>query len=178
MEDYVTQQEFSESLHKALRLLRESRRLSQAELARRLGVDRATMNRYEAGSIRPGVERLAQILEVLKVSWSGFGEALDEVRRAEAEGHALSPESLFLETSTPDDDLIAAYLAAASRGKGHEFVDAAIRKTRHLVRWREHMKKFEGDEPPSVSDDLEDAESDDPARLEDFGDAEVAEPGR
>lgn len=172
MENHDTEQTYSHGLSKALRLLRESRRLSQAELARRVGIDRATMNRYEGGSIRPGVERLAHILEVLEVSWSDLGEALEEVRRTEREGNVPSPESLILETSTPDDELIAAYLAAAAQGKADEFVDAAIRKTRRLVRWRKRMKKYEEGSSTFEAEDLDEDDAEDPARLDDLDDAE------
>lgn len=174
----MTRREFAQSLSKALRLLRESRNLSQAELARRLDIDRATMNRYEAGSIRPGVERLAHILEVLKVTWADFGEALEEVRRAEAQGHTPSVDSLLLESRTPDDDLIAAYVAAAARGRADEFVDSAVRKTRHLVRWRKRMKTMGGEGSTLGTEGLEEENGEDPDRLTDLEDLEKAEPGR
>lgn len=174
MENHETERSYSHGLAQALRLMRDARDLTQAELARRVGIDRATMNRYEGGSIKPGVERLAHILEVLKMSWSDLGEALEEVRRAESGGKAPAPDTLFLDTNTPDDDLIAAYLAAAAQGKADEFVDAAVRKTRHLVRWRKRMKQYaEGGYAPLDEEPLGE-DSEDPARLDDLEDLESA----
>ncbi len=174
MENHETERSYSHGLARALRLLRKTRNLTQAELARRVGIDRATMNRYEGGSIKPGVERLAHILEVLKVSWSDLGEALEEVRRAETGGKVPSPDTLLLETSSPDDELIAAYVAAAAQGKADEFVDAAVRKTRHLVRWRKRMKRYVAGDDAALDEDFDDENSEDPARLDDFEDLESA----
>ena len=59
-----------------LTAMRRRRRLSQSELARRLGVDPSTVSHLEAGRRRPSVELLAGILRVLDASPTETAEAL------------------------------------------------------------------------------------------------------
>ncbi|AKQ07449.1 transcriptional regulator [Bacillus phage Pavlov] len=47
---------------------RDKAGLSQTELADKLGVDKATINRYEKGTRQPSVEMLYKISKVLNVS--------------------------------------------------------------------------------------------------------------
>lgn len=49
---------------KRISALRKRKGLSQSDLARRLGVSRSTVCRYEAGSRRPPVEQIAEALEM------------------------------------------------------------------------------------------------------------------
>ena len=48
------------------RLLRESAEVSQATLAKALGVDRATISRWESGAREPGGAHLAAYLQALE----------------------------------------------------------------------------------------------------------------
>jgi len=51
-----------------LRLLRESRQLSQVRLAELVGVDPRAYNRWERGTIAPHLDTLVKIADVLQVS--------------------------------------------------------------------------------------------------------------
>lgn len=64
-----------------LKELRESRRVTQAELARRLGVDRSYVSRIEHGQRLPGLTMLAQLARY-------FGCRLEELVIMDADGHS------------------------------------------------------------------------------------------
>jgi transcriptional regulator with XRE-family HTH domain len=51
-----------------LKRRREYKRLTQAELARRVGVGRDSYNRYERAGIQPSIETLVRLAEVLDTS--------------------------------------------------------------------------------------------------------------
>jgi len=55
-----------------IRFYRESRRLSQAALARRLGMASPQLCRYETGHTRPGLLVLGRIARALNVPLSDF----------------------------------------------------------------------------------------------------------
>lgn len=57
-----------ETLGERIRLARTSRRLSQAELARRIGISTNAMNQMEMGITDPRASRITAIAEVLNVS--------------------------------------------------------------------------------------------------------------
>jgi len=56
-----------ESLGSTLRLLREQARLSQSELARRAGMGKSQVSKYESGKELPKLESLERLLAVLGV---------------------------------------------------------------------------------------------------------------
>lgn len=55
-----------------VRQFREQKKLSQAELARRLGVDRSTINKIENGKTKPSLSLLERIAVELNVSVKDF----------------------------------------------------------------------------------------------------------
>jgi transcriptional regulator with XRE-family HTH domain len=55
-----------------IRQFRKRKNLTQAELARRLGVDRSTINKIENGKIRPSLALLERIAHELGVSVKDF----------------------------------------------------------------------------------------------------------
>jgi transcriptional regulator with XRE-family HTH domain len=65
----------------ALRVLRESRSISQKELAELSGIERNTISKYENGWIQPSREKLRTLLESLRLSYADLEEAEGFVRR-------------------------------------------------------------------------------------------------
>lgn len=53
-------------MHQRLKMLREQKKLSQDELAKLIGVDRTTINKYESGASKPTrkLEELARVFDV------------------------------------------------------------------------------------------------------------------
>lgn len=78
----------------ALRVLRESRSISQKELAELSGVERNTISKYENGWIQPSREKLAILLDALRFNYGDLDEAEDFVRRLRgaAGAGAVRPE--------------------------------------------------------------------------------------
>lgn len=76
----------------ALRVLRESRSVSQKQLAERSGIERNTISKYENGWIQPSREKLRTLLESLHFSYSDLEEAENFVRRLRgADGGGEAP---------------------------------------------------------------------------------------
>lgn len=76
------------SIGKEIRKVRRGRKLSQAELARRVGMSRTTIGQIENGTVQEiGVRKLVRILEFLglelRVRPSGMPPTLDEIREKE-----------------------------------------------------------------------------------------------
>lgn len=59
----------------ALRILRESRSISQKELAELSGIERNTISKYENGWIQPSREKLRTMLDALRFSYAQLEEA-------------------------------------------------------------------------------------------------------
>lgn len=58
-----------------LRSVRKKAKLTQAQLAEKLGINRATVSKYETGEIAPSVDQIVNICSVLDVSFEElFGE--------------------------------------------------------------------------------------------------------
>lgn len=73
------------SIGKEIRKIRKDRKLSQAELAKVLGMSRTTVGQIENGTVQDiGVRKLVRILEFLglelRVRPSGAPPTLDELR--------------------------------------------------------------------------------------------------
>jgi transcriptional regulator with XRE-family HTH domain len=96
-----------------LRLLRESRQLSQVRLAELVGVDPRAYNRWERGTIAPHLDTLVKIADVLQVSLDelvGRKPVSSEVR---IRNHALN--SLWQQADTlPDEEQQALILVIDS----------------------------------------------------------------
>jgi transcriptional regulator with XRE-family HTH domain len=82
-------------LGRSLKALRESAGLSQAELARKAGVGKSQLSKYENGKELPKLETLARLVEALGV------EPLTLFYTAHVLRHrtAVSPAALLLATS-------------------------------------------------------------------------------
>ena len=95
----VPQDMFAE-LGRTLRHLRESAGLSQAELARRSGVGKSQLSKYESGKELPKLETLARLLEALGIEPLTLFYS-EHLLRHRAE---IAPASLLVTTTTPLDD--------------------------------------------------------------------------
>lgn len=142
MKKAVTRERFRKALPKAIVLLREARGLTQAELSRKLDISSATMCRYEKGDYKPGVIRLAHILEVLSCDFGDLDEALKQVWSAEDEGVEPTPDLLLQDDPTENEKLMAIYATAEAHGQGDLLVERAIRQAQALSRLRRYMKKY------------------------------------
>ena len=65
----------------SLRVLRESRSLSQKELAELSGIERNTISKYENGWIQPSREKLQTLLDALRYGYAELDAAEAFVRR-------------------------------------------------------------------------------------------------
>lgn len=80
---------------RGIRKARKAAKMSQAELAKAIGIDRATVSRYESGAIIPSLGRLAEIAGALETTvyemigedWGGIdmSDALDTVAEEDRE---------------------------------------------------------------------------------------------
>lgn len=69
----------TETIGSKLKTLRKGRKLTQDELARRMGLSRATISNYEVGRRSPHLSELRRFAEFYGVSLDYFGiEATDE----------------------------------------------------------------------------------------------------
>jgi transcriptional regulator with XRE-family HTH domain len=62
-----------------LRELRNSRNLSQEELARRAGLSMTYISLIETGKRNPTIAAVSRILAAMDVSWTEFGSHLDRL---------------------------------------------------------------------------------------------------
>ena len=75
-----------------LRVLRKQERLTQAELARQIGIQQSDLSRMEKGEYRVSLDNLFKILGVLDVEISDFFGR--EARQAEATSRPLTQEDM------------------------------------------------------------------------------------
>ncbi|MCL4809218.1 MAG: helix-turn-helix domain-containing protein, partial [Thermoanaerobaculia bacterium] len=73
-----------------IRQIRKSRRLTQADLAGRIGVTQSDLSRMENGEYKVGLDTLFRILQVFELSMSRFFE--ETTPEAEAE-EAAAPDA-------------------------------------------------------------------------------------
>lgn len=71
-----------------IRLLRKDRKLTQTELATRIGIQQSDLSRMEKGEYRVSLDTLFRILAEFRV---GIGEFFDEIA-----GESLTPRDLLL----------------------------------------------------------------------------------
>lgn len=83
------------NLHKRISQARKSRKLSQANLAERLGVTRTACSHWETGRAKPSTKHVEEIAEILAVNthWLLSG------KKKEAQGHPATPDSKGYRTS-------------------------------------------------------------------------------
>lgn len=75
--------QFDVEIGKRIRLRRLESKMSQTELAEKVGVTFQQIQKYEGGQNRPGTDRLIQISRALAVPLSFFIEVLDQRRKVE-----------------------------------------------------------------------------------------------
>lgn len=96
-----------------LRLLRESRQLTQVRLAELIGVDPRAYNRWERGTIAPQLDTLVKIADVLQVSLDELVGRKPQSEEARIRNHAL--HSLWQQADTlPDEEQQALILVINS----------------------------------------------------------------
>lgn len=75
--------QFDVEIGQRIRLRRLESKMSQTELAEKVGVTFQQIQKYEGGQNRPGTDRLIQISKALAVPLSFFIEVLDQRRKVE-----------------------------------------------------------------------------------------------
>jgi len=81
-------EQVSEIIGDTIRKCRQNRKLSQAELARKIKKSKSTLSKYENGEISVDIDTLYEIAEALDVSLSFFTEALT-LRRVQTESERI-----------------------------------------------------------------------------------------
>lgn len=152
-----SERQFREDLPRALVLLRESRGLSQKELADRLGVHASVLSRYETGVRTPATVKLAELLKTLVAGWGELELALAEVRRARLEGGEPSKEALAEpEEGVLEDGLLVAFLAACHEGRGRAFANRLMERTRYIATLQRDLERHLAQRPePEVTDEAD-----------------------
>ena len=96
-----------------LRLLRESRQLTQVRLAELVGVDPRAYNRWERGAIAPHLDTLVKIADVLQVSLDELVGRTPSSSEVRIRNHELN--SLWRQADTlPDEEQQALILVIDS----------------------------------------------------------------
>ncbi len=102
-----------------LRGLRKQQRLTQAELARQIGIQQSDLSRMEKGEYRVSLDNLFKILAVLNVEVSAFFSAKD--RQTETVKRALSHEDMQILHMLKQ-------LSPESRIEAVEFIEFKLRR--------------------------------------------------
>ena len=83
-------------LGEKIKLYRESKNMTQAEVAEILGVKAATISKYEAGTLEPNIESLKKLAEL-------FGVSIDELLKDEERQFDIKENNVVI---FPDGDFI------------------------------------------------------------------------
>ncbi len=130
-----------------IRQIRKSRRLTQADLAGRIGVTQSDLSRMENGEYKVGLDTLFRILQVFELSMSHFFE--------EPASDAVEAE----ETSTPDTaaetQLLVADFEELDEDSRREVCDfiafKKIQQQNRQPRWRPELTPAEAEPAPGGS---------------------------
>lgn len=115
-----------------LKLLREAKRLTQAELAERVNLSRAAISLYEAGTREPRHSEVRRIAEALDVPrgffdqddlWAEVEEALAQAKELLLSGKKSARDSQFISAS--DSQLGAAHVAESRPSGADDFCSQA-----------------------------------------------------
>jgi len=125
-----------------IRQIRKSRRLTQADLAGRIGVTQSDLSRMENGEYKVGLDTLFRILQVFELSMSRFFEE-------------AAPEGEAEETAVPDgvpetQQLVADFeeLDEESRRDVRDFIAfKKIQQQNRQPRWRPEEPAAEPEAP-------------------------------
>lgn len=118
-----------------IRQIRKSRRLTQADLAGRIGVTQSDLSRMENGEYKVGLDTLFRILQVFELSMSRFFEE----PAAEAAEAVESEEPAAPDTATEGQQLVADFeeLDEDSRHEVRDFIAfKKIQQQNRQPRWR------------------------------------------
>lgn len=136
--------------------VRTRRSLSQADLARKIGVTQQSVSKWEAGTASPRGEQLAQLNEALDIApaeWEDLLAGLDEleacgpcgglrrVRRWQSGGRIASMADVAL--ACPQCGRRWFVPAELAYGPTAQQVDRAARKAKHATRTSRKRKRFE-----------------------------------
>ena len=115
-----------------IRQIRKSRRLTQADLAGRIGVTQSDLSRMENGEYKVGLDTLFRILQVFELSMSGFFEEpateVVEVDEPSAPDTATETQQLVADFEELDED---------SRREVRDFIAfKRVQQQNRQPRWR------------------------------------------
>ena len=130
-----------------IRQIRKSRRLTQADLAGRIGVTQSDLSRMENGEYKVGLDTLFRILQVFELSMSRFFE---EPTAETAEAEEAAPPDPATETQL----LVADFeeLDDDSRREVRDFIAfKKIQQQNRQARWRPESAPAEPEPAPSGS---------------------------
>ena len=116
-----------------LRLLRESRGLTQDEIGRLAKVPPASVSRYERALVLPNLETLHRILQALGVGFSELARASEEIRAAREAGREPDPVLLKGPQDLDEDRVLAYFMAQVQSGHGLDYIE-------HLERWASRLR--------------------------------------
>ncbi len=134
-----------------IRQIRKSRRLTQAELAGRIGVTQSDLSRMESGEYKVGLDTLFKILQVFELPMSRFFEEplVEAPRKTEPPGPEPGEEEMQILrdlASLPDE----------ARAEVREFIAfKRMQVESRRPRWKED------DAAASAENEAEDASGDD-----------------
>ena len=128
-----------------IRQIRKSRRLTQADLAGRIGVTQSDLSRMENGEYKVGLDTLFRILQVFELSMSRFFEEpateTVEVEEAAAPDAASETQLLVADFEELDED---------SRREVRDFVAfKKIQQQNRQPRWRPESAPAEPEPAPA-----------------------------
>ncbi len=98
---------------KALRLLRDYRRLTQAELSRLSGIAKSTISDFERGRRAPRLDILERLLQSLDLHLGAFDAARGLLERLQRPPHVIYAEELALRTGHYAESLVRAVLRSS-----------------------------------------------------------------
>lgn len=126
-----------------LRLLRESRGLTQDEIGRMAKVPPASMSRYERALVLPNLETLHRILQALGVGFDELARASEEVRAAKGENREPDPILLQTPGHVDEDHVLAFFMARVQNGRGMEYIEQLETWASRLRNLYEVLKEYE-----------------------------------
>jgi transcriptional regulator with XRE-family HTH domain len=130
-----------------IRQIRKSRRLTQADLAGRIGVTQSDLSRMENGEYKVGLDTLFRILQVFELSMSRFFEepATDapETEESSAPDAASETQQLVADFDELDED---------ARRDVREFMAfKKVQQQNRQPRWRPEEAPAEPSGPPAAT---------------------------
>lgn len=144
-----------------IRQIRKSRRLTQADLAGRIGVTQSDLSRMENGEYKVGLDTLFRILQVFELSMSRFFE--------EATPDAEPEETASPDVATETQQLLAEFedLDEDSRRDVRDFMAfKKIQQQNRQPRWRPEEPPAEAAGPAPATTLLPFGRPADPGRTE------------